>query len=93
MKQSAERSNRDNLSEGKISLRLYGNLARFVGEKTGWFEFCISPCETFESLMKKLQIPASETTFVIRNGLFIYEWNQRVVPGDNVEMLGLVDGG
>lgn len=93
MKLGAESSSCDDLSERKISLRLYGNLARFVGEKTGWFEICVSPCETVESLMEKLQIPPSETTFVIRNGLNLYDWDQRVVPGDNIEMLGLVDGG
>jgi len=80
-------------SQGVIELRLSTNLARYGGEKTGFFPVTISPSETLASLISKFRIPRGEVSMVLVNDQLIADFETVVHPGDKVKIFGLVGGG
>ncbi len=80
-------------SQGVIELRLYTNLARYGGEKTGFFPVAVSPSETLVSLIGKFGIPKEEISMVLVNDQLIADFETVVHPGDKVKIFGLVGGG
>ena len=80
-------------SQGVIELRLYTNLARYGGEKTGFFPVTISPSETLASLISKFRIPRGEVSMVLVNDRLTGDFETRLQPGDRVKIFGLVGGG
>jgi sulfur carrier protein ThiS len=81
------------MGAGKISLRLYTNLARYGGEKTGFFPVAVSPSETLNDLIKKFRIPRGEISLVLVNEQWTTDWETRLHPGDRIKIFGLVGGG
>jgi molybdopterin converting factor small subunit len=79
--------------QGTIELRLYTNLARYGGEKTGFFPVTISSSETLVSLIGKFGIPREEISMVLVNDQLIVDFETVVHPGDKVKIFGLVGGG
>ena len=77
----------------EIDLRLYTNLARYGGEKTGFFPVTISPSETLVSLIGKFGIPRDEIGMILVNDQLIADFKMVVHPGDKVKIFGLVGGG
>jgi molybdopterin converting factor small subunit len=79
--------------QGVIELRLYTNLARYGGEKTGFFPVTISPSETLVSLIGRFGIPGEEISMILVNDQLIVDFETGVHPGDKVKIFGLVGGG
>ena len=77
----------------EIDLRLYTNLARYGGEKTGFFPVTISPSETLESLIRKFKIPRGEISMILVNDRLTADFETVLHPGDRVKIFGLVGGG
>ena len=77
----------------EIDLRLYTNLARYGGEKTGFFSVTISPSETLESLIRKFKIPRGEISMILVNDRLTADFETVLHPGDRVKIFGLVGGG
>jgi len=78
---------------GVIELRLYTNLARYGGEKTGFFPVTISPSETLGSLIRKFGIPRGEISMILVNDRLTGDFETELQPGDQVKIFGLVGGG
>jgi molybdopterin converting factor small subunit len=78
---------------GEIELRLYTNLARYGGEKTGFFPVAVSSSETLGGLIKKFGIPREEISMVLVNDRLTGDFETPVHPGDRVKIFGLVGGG
>jgi len=78
---------------GVIELRLYTNLARYGGEKTGFFPVTISPSETLGSLIRKFGIPRGEISMILVNDRLTGDFETELQPGDKVKIFGLVGGG
>ena len=78
---------------GVIELRLYTNLARYGGEKTGFFPVTISPSETLGTLIRKFGIPRGEISMILVNDRLTGDFETELQPGDKVNIFGLVGGG
>lgn len=76
----------------QISLRLYGNLARFAGDRNDAFIVGIAPGETAAQLAARFNLPSSEVSVIIVNRQKV-GWDCVLQPGDEVQMLGVVGGG
>jgi molybdopterin converting factor small subunit len=79
--------------QGTIELRLYTNLARYGGEKTGFFPVTISTPETLGALIQKFGIPREEISMVLVNDRLTGDFETLLHPGDKVKIFGLVGGG
>ena len=79
--------------QGEIELRLYTNLARYGGEKTGFFPVRISSSETLVSLIGKFGIPREEISMAQVNDRLTGDFENPLHPGDRVKIFGLVGGG
>ena len=80
-------------SQGVIELRLYTNLARYGGEKTGFFPVAVSPSETLGGLIEKFGIPRGEISMILVNDRLTADFETVLHPGDRVKIFGLVGGG
>jgi molybdopterin converting factor small subunit len=78
---------------GEIDLRLYTNLARYGGEKTGSFPVAVSPSETLGSLIQQFGIPGEEISMILVNDRLTGDLETPLHPGDQVKIFGLVGGG
>ncbi len=78
---------------GKLSLRLYSNLARYAGEKIRPFPVPVGPSETVHGLIQRFRIPMSEISMIFVNNSLTCKLDTPVRPGDEVEIFGLVGGG
>ena len=78
---------------GEIELRLYTNLARYGGEKTGFFPVAVSSSETLGSLIQKFGIPGGEISVILVNDRLTGDFETPLHPGDQVKIFGLVGGG
>ena len=78
---------------GEIELRLYTNLARYGGEKTGFFPVSVSSSETLGSLIQKFGIPKEEISMVLVNDRSTGDFETPLHPADKVKIFGLVGGG
>jgi molybdopterin converting factor small subunit len=78
---------------GEIELRLYTNLARYGGEKTGFFPVAVSSSETLGGLIKKFGIPEEEISMVLVNDRLTGDFEAPLHTGDKVKIFGLVGGG
>jgi sulfur carrier protein ThiS len=78
---------------GEVELRLYTNLARYGGEKTGFFPVSVSSSETLASLIQKIGIPTEEISMVQVNDRLIGDFGTPLHPGDKIKIFGLVGGG
>lgn len=76
-----------------VELRLYTNLARYGGEKTGFFPVAVSSSETLGSLVRKFGIPREEISMVLVNDRLTGDFETPLRPGDKVKIFGLVGGG
>lgn len=79
--------------QGVIEMRLYTNLARYGGEKTGFFPVPVSPSETLGGLVRKFGIPREEISMVQVNDRLTGDFETPLHPGDRVKIFGLVGGG
>ena len=77
----------------EIELRLHTNLARYGGEKTGFFPVAISSSENLGSLIRKFGIPREETSMILINDRLTRDFQTPLQPGDRVVIVGLVGGG
>ncbi len=78
---------------GEIELRLYTNLARYGGEKTGFFPVTMSPSESVDTLIRKFGIPRGEISMVLVNDRLTGDFETPLHSGDKVKIFGLVGGG
>jgi hypothetical protein len=76
-----------------IELRLYTNLARYGGDKIGFFPVVISSSENLGSLIRKFGIPREEISLILINDRLTGDFQAPLQPGDRVRILGLVGGG
>ena len=83
----------NNSSTGEISVRLYATLAGFAGGKTGCFTVVVSASETLIDVIQRLGIPTSEVSLAFVNGSMAPVLNMPIKFGDEIELLGIVDGG
>jgi molybdopterin converting factor small subunit len=77
----------------EIDLRLHTNLARYGGEKTGFFAVAISSSENLGSLIRKFGIPREEISMILINDRLTGDFETLLHPGDRVKIFGLVGGG
>lgn len=78
---------------GEISIRLYANLARYAGGKIGFFTMLISSSETLIDIIQRLRIPLTEVSLIFVNGCATSNLDTPIKSGDEIQFLGLVDGG
>jgi molybdopterin converting factor small subunit len=84
---------KDKKTAGKISLRLYSNLARYAGEKTRPFQVPVGSSETIHGLIQRFGIPMSEISMIFVNNSLTRKLDTPVRPGDELKIFGLVGGG
>ena len=77
----------------RVSVYLYGHLLRYSGGRIGPIRTPVQSGETLRDLITRLKIPRGEIGITSINGCPTSNLDDRVRPGDEVKLFGLVGGG